>query len=145
MIWDSLIIYSEDTANGQLELVENEVVLEISFHAMIGTDHPQTMCVIGQPKNKKVMLLIDGGNTHNFNDEAIVSKFGLSVNQEKKFQVMMVNQKKIDRVGQCQALTINIEGYPVITDFYILPITTCQLVLGVQWLETLGPMEMDYK
>jgi len=52
---------------------------------MTGTDHPQTIHVLGQPKNKKVILLIDGGNTHNFIDEAIIFKFGLSMNQEKKF------------------------------------------------------------
>jgi hypothetical protein len=112
---------------------------------MTGTEHPQTMRVIGQLKNKKVMLLIDGGSTHNFIDEAIVSKMALPVNREKKFQVMVANKEKIDYVGQCRALTINTEGYPVIADLYILPVAACQLVLGVQWLQTLGPVEMDYK
>jgi hypothetical protein len=112
---------------------------------MTGTEHPQTMCVIGQLKNKKVMLLIDGGSTHNFIDEAIVSKMALPVNREKKFQVMVTNKEKIDYVGQCRALTINTEGYPVIVDLYILPVAACQSVLGVQWLQTLGPVEMDYK
>ena len=128
-----------------LEPVEEDVVPEISFHAMTGTEHPQTMRVIGQIKNKKVTLLIDGGSTHNFIDEAIVSKLALPVNREKKFQVMVANREKIDCVGQCRALTINIEGYPVLADFYILPVAACQLVLGVQWLQTLGPVEMDYK
>jgi hypothetical protein len=26
-----------------------------------------------------------------------------------------------------------------------LPVAACQVVLGVQWLETLGPVEIDYK
>lgn len=91
------------------------------------------------------MLLIDGGSTYNFIDEAIVSKFELLVNRENKFQVMVAKKEKIDCVRQCRALTINIEGYPDIVDFYILHVVACQLVLGVQWLETLGLMEMDYK
>jgi len=145
MIWDSPIIGSEDIVHDLLEPVEEEVIPEISFHAMTRTEHPQIMCVIGQLKNKKVMLLIDGGSTHNFIDEAIISKLALPINREKKFQVMVANREKIDCVGQCRALIINIEGYPVIIDFYILPVATCQLVLGVQWLQTLGPVEMDYK
>jgi len=79
MIWDSADSCTNETANDQLE-VENEIIPEISFHAMIGTDHPQTVRVIGQLRNKKVMLLVDGGSTHNFIDEAIVSMFGLPVN-----------------------------------------------------------------
>jgi hypothetical protein len=27
----------------------------------------------------------------------------------------------------------------------VLPVAACQAVLGVQWLETLGPIETDYK
>jgi len=103
------------------------------------------MRVLGQLKNKKVILFIDGGSTHNFINEAIVSKLALPVKREKKFQVMVANREKIDCVGQCRALTINIEGYPIIIDFYILPVATCQLVLGVQWLQTLGPIEINYK
>ncbi|KAH7537862.1 hypothetical protein FEM48_Zijuj03G0138200 [Ziziphus jujuba var. spinosa] len=30
-------------------------------------------------------------------------------------------------------------------DFYVLPVAACHAVLGVQWLVTLGPVEMDYK
>jgi hypothetical protein len=145
MIWDSSITGSEDSVLDLLEPVEEDVIPEISFHAMTGTEHPQTMHVIGQLKNKKVILLIDGGSTHNFIDEAIVSKLALPVNREKKFQVMVANREKIDCVGQCRALTIHIEGYPVIADFYIPPVAACQLVLGVQLLQTLGPVEMDDK
>ncbi|KAJ0113156.1 hypothetical protein Patl1_03571 [Pistacia atlantica] len=45
-------------------------------------------------------MLIDGGSTHNFIDQAIVSKFGLPVIQDKKFQVMV---EKIECAGQCRA------------------------------------------
>ena len=27
----------------------------------------------------------------------------------------------------------------------MLPVAACHLILGVQWLETIGPIEMDYK
>ena len=30
-------------------------------------------------------------------------------------------------------------------DFYVLPVAACQAILGVQWLETLGLIETDYK
>ncbi|KAA8520263.1 hypothetical protein F0562_014519 [Nyssa sinensis] len=145
MIEDSPQVSIEDVEGIQPEAEHREAIPEISFHAITGTQHPQTIRVLGKLKNKNVMVLIDGGSTHNFIDQATISKFGLPVIQDKKFQVMVANQEKIECVGQCQALTVTIQGHSVIADYYILPVAACQLVLGVQWLETLGPIETDYK
>lgn len=45
---------------------------------------------------------------------------------------MVANREKIDCAGQCQALTITIQGKPITADYYVLPVAACQLVLGVQ-------------
>ncbi|XP_052299962.1 uncharacterized protein LOC127903656 [Citrus sinensis] len=122
-----------------------EVIPEVSFHAIAGTTHPQTIRVQGKLKNKDVTVLIDGGSTHNFTDQAIVSKFGLPVVCDKKLQVMVANREQIECAGQCQGLTLTVQGHPITADYFILPVAACQLVLGVQWLETLRPIETDYK
>ncbi|KAH9699581.1 hypothetical protein KPL71_024420 [Citrus sinensis] len=122
-----------------------DVIPEVSFHAIAGTTHPQTIRVQGKLKNKDVTVLIDGGSTHNFIDQAIVSKFRLPVVCDKKLQVMVANREQIECAGQCQRLTLTVQGHLITADYYILPVAACQLVLGVQWLETLGPIETDYK
>lgn len=66
----------EDTNQGT---ENNAPTPEISFHATAGTNHPQTIRVSGKLKNKEVTVLIDGGSTHNFIDQAIVSKHGLPI------------------------------------------------------------------
>ena len=45
----------------------------------------------------------------------------------------------------CLTLPLVIQGYHIKDDFYILPVAACQVVLGVQWLETLWPIEMNYR
>lgn len=57
----------------------------------------------------------------------------------------MSNREKIECAGQCQLFTITIQGGPIAVDYYVLPVAACQLVLGVQWLETFGPIKTDYK
>jgi predicted aspartyl protease len=126
-------------------MINFEDIPEISFHAIASVEHPQTLRVLGNLRNKSVTVLIDGGSTYNFIDQAVVSKFGLPVNHSKQFELMMANREKITCNGQCQGLTLNIQGQPITTNYYILLVITCQLVLGVQWLETLGPIEMDFK
>jgi hypothetical protein len=63
----------------------------------------------------------------------------------KKFQVTVANEAKIDCTGLCPSLTIMIQGQLITADYFILPVAACPVVLGVQWLVTLGPMETDYK
>ncbi|KAJ0082794.1 hypothetical protein Patl1_12021 [Pistacia atlantica] len=135
----------EDVEGDQPELEPHEALPEISFYAIAGTEHPQTIRVLGKLKNKHVTVLIDGGSIHNFIDQAIVSEFSLPVIQDKKFQVMVANREKIEFARQCRALTLTIQGLPVTVDHYIVPVAACQLVLGVQWLGTLRPIKTDYK
>ncbi|GJR54706.1 retrovirus-related pol polyprotein from transposon 17.6 [Tanacetum coccineum] len=63
----------------------------------------------------------------------------------QKFHVTLANQEKIECVSRCKALTIAIHGKSITADYYVLPVAACPIVLGVQWLETIGPITMDYK
>jgi hypothetical protein len=91
------------------------------------------------------MVLIDGGSTHNFIDQSIVSKYELHVVPNRKFQVTVANREKIDCTWLCPSFTIMIQGQIVTVDYFILPVAACPIVLGVQWPATLGPVETDYK
>lgn len=76
-------------------MMNYEDIPEISFHAIVGAECPQTLRVLGNLRNKSVTMLIDGGSTYNFIDQAVVSKFGLPVNRSKQFQIMVANHEKI--------------------------------------------------
>ena len=134
-----------DTQLEQTETTLEGMLPEISFHAIAGTEHPQTIRVPGRLKGRDAIVLIDGGSTHNFIDQSLILNCGLHVLRDKKFQVMVANRDKIECEGMCLALPLVIQGYHIKVDFYILPVAACQVVLGVQWLETLGPIETDYR
>jgi hypothetical protein len=57
----------ENDVDMDIESAE-EALPEISFHALAGTAHPQTFRVTGKVGNKELIVLIDGGSTHNFID-----------------------------------------------------------------------------
>jgi hypothetical protein len=101
--------------------------------------------VISRLKNQDITVLIDGGSTHNFLDQSVVSRLGLSVLRDKTFRVMIANREMIECNGRCLSLTVMIQGCTIQADFYVLPVAACQAVLGVQWLETLGPIKTDYR
>jgi len=95
MIEDCMPENEPENAHNDLEIEQNEPLPKISFHAMLGTTHSQTLKVIRKMKNKKVTILIDGGNTHNFFDQNMTSKLGLPIVRDKLFQVMVGNDEQI--------------------------------------------------
>lgn len=104
-----------------------EALPEISLHAIARSDHPRTIRVSGIMKNRHFTVLIDGGSTHNFIDHAIVTRFGLPMEKNRKLQVMVANQDHIEYLGECKALMLQIQGCPIIVDFFILPLSRVPL------------------
>ena len=45
---------------------KEEMNLIISYNALVGITTPQTIKIEGHIKKKKIIVLIDSGNTHNF-------------------------------------------------------------------------------
>jgi len=44
----------------------------------------------------------------------------------------------------CEAITIDIQATKFIIDLHVLPISSANVVLSVQWLKSLGPVLTDY-
>jgi hypothetical protein len=107
------------------ELPDMKPILKISFHAISRTNHPQTIKVIGKLKNQDIIVLIDGGSTHNFLDQSVVLRLGLPVTRDKKFRVMVANHEKIECSGRCLGLTMIIQGCTIQTVFYVFPVAAC--------------------
>lgn len=76
--------------------------------------------------------MIDGGSTHNFIDRAIVAKFRLDVDSNRRFSVQVANKKRVNCDGICQGVEIDIHRTKVTKDFYVLPAAVCPMVLVVQ-------------
>jgi len=126
---------SEDHHTNE-ELPSIEPLPEISFHAMARTNHPQTLRMTGKIRNKEVTVLIDGGSTHNFINWLIVNKLMLPIVCDRSFQVMVGNCEKIECPRRCLNLALIIQDHTIVADFYILLAIACQVVLGIQWLDS---------
>ncbi|KAJ0668240.1 putative nucleotidyltransferase, Ribonuclease H [Helianthus annuus] len=141
-------VLEDEEQTPDLDIHDSDVTepqAEVSFHAITGTMHPQTLRLPGKIKNKDVVVLVDGGSTHNFIDQAWVDRFGFVVDRELTFEVVVANRERLSCPGRIKDLSIVIQGYTITADFWVLPVAACPVVLGVQWLKTLGPVEIDYQ
>lgn len=58
--------------------------------------------------------------------------------------VKVANGETLVSTGVCKGLIINIQGHKFKLDCLLLPLVGYNLVLGVQWLKELGPINCDF-
>ncbi|XP_058782994.1 uncharacterized protein LOC131657638 [Vicia villosa] len=117
---------------------------QISYHALVGHSVPQTLRVMGRIGKQQVSVLIDGGSTNNFIQDRLVKQLGLELQPTDAFNVLVGNGEELPCGYLCRQLPILLGPNEFFVDFFVLPISGAELVLGVQWLKTLGPILTDY-
>ncbi|GJT48170.1 retrotransposon gag domain, retroviral aspartyl protease [Tanacetum coccineum] len=124
---------------------DREETAEISLHAILGKPHPTTMKVHGMLHSTKVLILIDGGSTHNFISDVLVNELKLTTQPLAPFGVQIGNGDVI-RCGQiCKNLPVQINDLKITQDFHPFSLRDVDLVLGIQWLTTLNTIQANWK
>nr|GEV72245.1 retrotransposon Gag domain, retroviral aspartyl protease [Tanacetum cinerariifolium] len=131
----------EETLTTDLTNLESdpEETAEISLHAILGKPHPTTMKVHGMLHSTEVLILIDGGSTHNFISDVLVNELKLATQPLVPFGVQIGNGDVI-RCGQiCQNLPVQINDLKITQDFHPFSLGGADLVLGIQCYKVLYP------
>jgi hypothetical protein len=74
----------------------------------------------------------------------IAEFLGLPVISIPSFSVVVGNGERITCQGACNDVPVTLAQHQFHIPFFILPIHGADLVLGVQWLQTLGAFLSDY-
>jgi hypothetical protein len=122
-----------------------EVELVISLNVLIGFFAPQTLKLIGYIKHWKVIILVDSGNTHNFIHRCISQETNCYIRVVNKIQIMIANSESMKCGGHCKNVHLQIGQYNMKSHMFAIIMGGCDIVLGVEWLRTLGPILMDFK
>jgi hypothetical protein len=122
-----------------------EVEPVISLNALIGFSAPQTLKLIGYIKHRKVIILADSGSTHNFIHSQIFQETHCYIHAINNFQIMIANGGSMKCGGCCENVRLKIGDYHLKYHMFSIDMGGCDIVLGVDWLSTLGPILMDFK
>jgi hypothetical protein len=58
--------------------------------------------------------------------------------------VQIANGQEMRSPGRSQGVEVKVQGTVFRTELFILPLAGCDVVLGIQWLMTLGPIVWDF-
>jgi hypothetical protein len=77
-------------------------------------------------------------------DVEAADRAGISLTGQAGLQVVVVNGNQLTSPGCCRQLPISIHSERFLIDFYGLALGSYDMVLGVQWLESLSPILWDF-
>ncbi|KAF5471876.1 hypothetical protein F2P56_008640 [Juglans regia] len=127
-----------------LPILTMETKPEISLSEISGMPSANTMRLLGIIGQKEVEILIDSGSTHSFIDSSIALKTKLRVDTIKGMSVKIANGDMVHSEGYCSNVRTSIQGNQFYPSFYVLSLGGCDIVLGVNWPVTLGPILWDF-
>ena len=119
---------------------EEEVkeVAELSLNSMVGLSTPRTMKVKGKIAQHEVVVLIDYGAIDNFISTKLVQELELPLECTSGYGILMGTGTTIKGKGLCRGVIFTLQNIEIVEDFLPLELGSANVILGMQWLESLG-------
>ncbi|XP_029130601.1 uncharacterized protein LOC114916981 [Cajanus cajan] len=117
---------------------------QIYVHAITGIANFQTMRVTGYHKKKPLHVLIDSGSTHNFLDIEVAKRLGCRIDAFDSLSVVVADGTKINVSAVVRGFQWTIQQTKFTSDMLLIPLGCCDLVLGVEWLVSLGDIVWNF-
>ncbi|VFQ68244.1 unnamed protein product [Cuscuta campestris] len=109
-----------------------------SLHSLAGSPSPRSLKLEGSVKEMVVQVLLDGGSMHNLIHPAVAECLTLTLHPVTPFRVYVGNGDSLRCAYSCPEMPLCLQGHRFDVDLYILEIHGPDIVLGMQWLQTLG-------
>ncbi|VFQ64465.1 unnamed protein product [Cuscuta campestris] len=115
-----------------------------SILSLAGSPSPRSLKVAGSVHNNAVQVLLDSGSTHNFIHPSVAERLALVLHPVTPFRVYVGHGDSLCCSYSCPQTPLLLQGNLFSIDLYLLDIHGPDIVLGVQWLQTLGKVTHDY-
>ncbi|XP_026451259.1 uncharacterized protein LOC113351504 [Papaver somniferum] len=122
----------------------SDSTIEISLHVLTENITHDTIRISGHLNKHHVVVLIDTCNTHSFIDAALTSKLGIHVSSTGQMIFTVANGDSTIIKGIFQHLNWEMQGHQFSANLRVLPLGSCDIVLGDDWLRKLGDVTFNF-
>lgn len=120
-------------------------MVELSINSVVGLTLSKTMKVKGTIAQQEVVVMIDCGATHNFISTELVRRLGIPLVSTRSYGVLMGTGLTVQGSSICKGVVLTLQNIEVVEDFLPLELGSADVILGMQWLESLGGMQVNWK
>ncbi|KAL0396590.1 UNVERIFIED_CONTAM: Transposon Ty3-G Gag-Pol polyprotein [Sesamum calycinum] len=105
---------------------------------------PRTLCLRGLIHGYVILVLIDSDSSHNIIQPRVVAFLSLAESPLPSFPVLVGNGATLHCSGVCHDFPLVLQTHKFSVSLYVIPIFGADIVLGVQWLSSLGTFVSDF-
>jgi hypothetical protein len=99
----------------------------------------------GVLQGQRVSVLIDGGASHNFIDATLLKRRHIPTVEFEGFKVEVAGGSTMPCNKYIPGMKLTLVRHDLVQDVYVMDLLDTNIILGVQWLITLGPITTNYK
>ena len=107
----------------------------MSLNSLVGLSSPKTIKIKGEIRGREVVVLIDGGATHNFIAEEVVKELKILVETLDAYGVVLGTGRVVRAACVCKDVNLTIANLSFTHDFLPLPLGSADVILGITWLK----------
>ncbi|KZV27240.1 peroxidase 64, partial [Dorcoceras hygrometricum] len=131
--------------DGEIEEGVNSYgTVELPLFSISGVTQPQTMKMRGVINNIEVIVMVDSGASHNFVSRKLIQQLGLQVDETISFGVCLGDGTRVRCQGICHGLMVHLGSYTTTIVGHLFELGGVDVILGIEWLRTLGEVLVDW-
>lgn len=136
-----------DTTEGEAEEVPVLQIkkLRLSMRSKEGLTSNRSFKTVGLVGGKEVLVLIDCGASSNFISKQLLDELKITKWDTPEYMVELGNGECVKSQGVCKNLEVIIQGVPITQHYFLLELGGTDLVLGMDWLESLGDIKANFR
>lgn len=117
---------------------------QLSTQALNRDTSPKILKFMGLITGLQVSVLVDTGSSHNIIQPRIAKYLNLHLSFINPFTIMVGNGDRLTCNGLCPQVPLKIQDHTFTIPCYLIAIEGADVVLGLDWLSTLGPISADF-
>ncbi|WVZ81560.1 hypothetical protein U9M48_028917 [Paspalum notatum var. saurae] len=119
--------------------------LAVSVAAVTGGSSPRSMCFDGFLQDQAVRILLDSGSSHSFLSAALVPQLVGVAPLARSLSVQVANGSVLECSFSLPSAQWVVQDVTFLTDLKVLPLSSYDMILGMDWLEAFSPMKIHWK
>lgn len=147
LVQDLLDIFPDVDAieeEGPSSPTSSQIMLHLSVAALAGAPAPKTLCLTGILQGKSVSILVDSGSSHTFINSAVAQSLSGVQPLSPAVHVQVANGAVLQCTSHIPSADWSIQGYHFSTNLKLLPLSSYDMILGLDWLASFSPMQVHW-
>lgn len=115
------------------------------MHDLVGGSSPKSLKLQGTIGSHTLQILVDSGATLNFIHPKWIDVLNITLDTSKFFDIFIGNGQCMHCSSVCHEVNLRINSIVFVVNLFVTPFHEVDIVLGVDWLNHLGPITFSYE